>query len=91
MTHVLAKELRGRNITVNAVAPGPTATMLFLDGKPKEVIDHLTKLAPLEWIGEPAPEGRRGDRAVAGTAAVALAPAVAAVNHLANSRLLVDI
>jgi 3-oxoacyl-[acyl-carrier protein] reductase len=51
MTHVLAKELRGRNITVNAVAPGPTATKLFLDGMPKEVIDHLTKLAPLEWIG----------------------------------------
>jgi 3-oxoacyl-[acyl-carrier protein] reductase len=54
MTHVLAKELRGRNITVNAVAPGPTATKLFLDGMPKEVIDHLTKLAPLEWIGEPS-------------------------------------
>jgi 3-oxoacyl-[acyl-carrier protein] reductase len=52
MTHVLAKELRGRNITVNAVAPGPTATKLFLDGKPKEVIDHLVKLAPLERLGE---------------------------------------
>jgi 3-oxoacyl-[acyl-carrier protein] reductase len=54
MTHVLSKELRGRNITVNAVAPGPTATKLFLDGKPKEVIEHLTKLAPLERLGEPA-------------------------------------
>jgi 3-oxoacyl-[acyl-carrier protein] reductase len=54
MTHVLSKELRGRNITVNAVAPGPTATELFLDGKPKEVIDHLAKLAPLERLGEPA-------------------------------------
>jgi 3-oxoacyl-[acyl-carrier protein] reductase len=53
MTHVLAKELRGRNITVNAVAPGPTATDLFLKGKPKEVIDHLAKLAPLERLGEP--------------------------------------
>src|SRR5207342_1628810 len=40
MTHVLSKELRGRNITVNAVAPGPTATKLFLDGKPQQVIDH---------------------------------------------------
>jgi 3-oxoacyl-[acyl-carrier protein] reductase len=39
MTHVMAKELRGRNITVNAVAPGPTATSLFLDGKPQAVID----------------------------------------------------
>lgn len=53
MTHVLAKELRGRSITVNAVAPGPTATALFLDGKPQEVIDHLTKLAPLERLGQP--------------------------------------
>jgi 3-oxoacyl-[acyl-carrier protein] reductase len=53
MTHVLANELRGRNITVNAVAPGPTATDLFLKGKPKEVIEHLTKLAPLERLGEP--------------------------------------
>jgi 3-oxoacyl-[acyl-carrier protein] reductase len=54
MTHVLSKELRGRNITVNSVAPGPTATKLFLDGKPKEVVDRLTKLAPLERLGEPA-------------------------------------
>jgi 3-oxoacyl-[acyl-carrier protein] reductase len=53
MTHVLAKELRGRNITVNSVAPGPTATALFLDGKPQEVIDRLTKLAPLERLGQP--------------------------------------
>jgi 3-oxoacyl-[acyl-carrier protein] reductase len=53
MTHVMAKELRGRNITVNAVAPGPTATALFLDGKPQAVIDHLTKLAPLERLGQP--------------------------------------
>jgi 3-oxoacyl-[acyl-carrier protein] reductase len=53
MTHVLSKELRGRNITVNAVAPGPTATKLFLDGKPQQVIDHLAKLAPLERLGQP--------------------------------------
>jgi 3-oxoacyl-[acyl-carrier protein] reductase len=53
MTHVLAKELRGRNITVNAIAPGPTATALFLDGKPQAVIDNLTKLAPLERLGKP--------------------------------------
>jgi 3-oxoacyl-[acyl-carrier protein] reductase len=53
MTHVLANELRGRNITVNAVAPGPTATELFLKGKSPEVIDHLAKLAPLERLGEP--------------------------------------
>jgi 3-oxoacyl-[acyl-carrier protein] reductase len=54
MTHVLAKELRGRNITVNAVAPGPTGTKLFFEGKPKEVIDRFVKLAPLERLGEPA-------------------------------------
>ncbi len=53
MTHILSKELRGRNITVNAIAPGPTATALFLDGKPQAVIDHLTKLAPLERLGQP--------------------------------------
>jgi 3-oxoacyl-[acyl-carrier protein] reductase len=53
MTSVLAKELRGRNITVNAIAPGPTATKLFLDGKPQEVVDRLAKLAPLERLGQP--------------------------------------
>lgn len=53
MTHVLSKELRGRHITVNAIAPGPTATALFLDGKPQSVIDQLTKLAPLERLGQP--------------------------------------
>src|SRR5258706_3680807 len=53
MTSILAKELRGRNITVNAVAPGPIATKLFLDGKPREVIDALAKLAPLERLGQP--------------------------------------
>jgi 3-oxoacyl-[acyl-carrier protein] reductase len=53
MTSVLAKELRGRNITVNSVAPGPTATKLFLDGKPQAVVDHLAKLAPLERLGQP--------------------------------------
>ena len=53
MTSILAKELRGRNITVNAVAPGPTATKLFLDGKPQELIDRLAKMAPLERLGQP--------------------------------------
>jgi len=53
LTSVLSKELRGRAITVNAVAPGPTATDLFLNGKPQEVIDRLAKAAPLERLGQP--------------------------------------
>ncbi|GAB3668275.1 SDR family oxidoreductase [Ramlibacter alkalitolerans] len=53
MTRVLAKELRGRNITVNAVAPGPTATELLLDGKPEAVVQQLAMLAPLERLGQP--------------------------------------
>jgi len=53
MTHVLSKELRGRNVTVNVVAPGPTGTDLFLKGKPQEVIDNFAKLSPLERLGTP--------------------------------------
>jgi 3-oxoacyl-[acyl-carrier protein] reductase len=53
LVHVLANELRGRNITVNAVAPGPTGTALFLDGKSPEQVAELAKLAPLERLGEP--------------------------------------
>ncbi|HEY9104164.1 SDR family oxidoreductase [Chitinimonas sp.] len=53
MTAILAKELRGKNITVNAVAPGPTATDLFLNGKTDETIDRLAKLNPLERLGKP--------------------------------------
>ncbi|MGA0609415.1 SDR family oxidoreductase [Caldimonas sp. KR1-144] len=53
MTNIFAKELRGRSITVNAVAPGPTATALFLDGKTPEAIERLAKAAPLERLGEP--------------------------------------
>ena len=53
MTAVLSKELRGRSITANAVAPGPTATDLFLNGKSPELIDRLAKMNPLERLGTP--------------------------------------
>jgi 3-oxoacyl-[acyl-carrier protein] reductase len=53
LVHVLANELRGRNITVNAVAPGPVGTDLFLEGKSEEQIAQLSKLAPLERLGQP--------------------------------------
>jgi 3-oxoacyl-[acyl-carrier protein] reductase len=50
---ILAKELHGRDITVNAVAPGPTATPLFLDGKDQATIDHMASLNPLGRLGVP--------------------------------------
>ncbi|MEK1893386.1 MAG: SDR family oxidoreductase [Rhizobium sp.] len=52
-TRVFAKELRGRNITVNAVAPGPIATDLFLNGKSDELIAQFSKMPPLERLGQP--------------------------------------
>lgn len=54
MTLVLARELRGRDVTVNAVAPGPTATPLFLDGKDEATVERLAAQAPLERLGTPA-------------------------------------
>ncbi|WP_126635357.1 SDR family oxidoreductase [Embleya hyalina] len=53
LTLILARELRGRDVTVNTVAPGPTATDLFLDGKTPEQIDLLAKAPPLERLGTP--------------------------------------
>ena len=53
MTNIFAKEMRGKGISVNAVAPGPTATDLFLDGKPAELVERLAKAAPLARLGTP--------------------------------------
>jgi 3-oxoacyl-[acyl-carrier protein] reductase len=72
MTNIFAKELRGRGVTVNAVAPGPTATALFLDGKTPEQIASFTKAAPLERLGTPED--------VANTVSMLASPAASWVN-----------
>lgn len=53
LVRVLANELRGRGITVNAVAPGPVATELFFEGKSQEQIDSIAAMSPMERLGEP--------------------------------------
>jgi 3-oxoacyl-[acyl-carrier protein] reductase len=53
LTAILSKEMRGRSITVNAVAPGPTATELFLTGKSPELVERMAKMPPLERIATP--------------------------------------
>lgn len=53
MTLILARELRGRDITVNTVAPGPTATPLFFNGKSEEQVNHIASLNPMQRLGTP--------------------------------------
>ncbi|GHF66262.1 SDR family oxidoreductase [Amycolatopsis bartoniae] len=53
VTLTLARELRGRDITVNAVAPGPTATELFFEGKSDELVANIAAESPLERLGQP--------------------------------------
>jgi 3-oxoacyl-[acyl-carrier protein] reductase len=53
MTLILARELRGRDVTVNAVGPGPTATDLFFEGKDQELIDRIASQPPLARLGTP--------------------------------------
>ena len=53
LTRVLAKELGSRDISVNAVAPGPTATDLFLRDKSDEQVEHIAGLIPLGRLGQP--------------------------------------
>ncbi|SDA97425.1 SDR family oxidoreductase [Mesorhizobium qingshengii] len=53
MTHILAKELGARRVTVNAVAPGPIETALFLDGKSEAQVAAIGKMIPLGRLGQP--------------------------------------
>lgn len=53
MTLILARELAGRDVTVNVVAPGPTASPLFLDGKPDEVVQRIAGMNPMGRLGTP--------------------------------------
>lgn len=54
MTHILAKELGPRGITVNAIAPGPVATELFFQGKDEATIEGMKRMNPLGRLGEVA-------------------------------------
>jgi len=53
LTPIFAKEMRGRSITVNAVAPGPVATDLFFNGKTEAQIQQLANMPPLQRLGQP--------------------------------------
>ncbi|MEV4410789.1 SDR family oxidoreductase [Catellatospora sp. NPDC049609] len=67
LTLILAREMRGRDVTVNSLAPGPTATELFLEGKDEEHLARLAAQAPLERLGRPED--------IAGTVAFLAGPA----------------
>lgn len=53
MTRVMAKDLAAKGICVNAVAPGPTATDLFLKGKTEQMVKTIASLSPMNRIGKP--------------------------------------
>ena len=54
MSKVLAKELRGREMTVNILSPGPTATDMFLEGKSAELVETFARQSPFQRLGTPA-------------------------------------
>ncbi|GAA5185471.1 SDR family oxidoreductase [Rugosimonospora acidiphila] len=53
ITLILARELRGRDVTVNVVAPGPVATELFFQGKSEELVARISAEPPMERLGTP--------------------------------------
>lgn len=53
LSHILAKELGAKAITVNVVSPGPTETELFMDGKSPEVVARMAQMASLGRLGQP--------------------------------------
>nr|KYP63782.1 Short-chain type dehydrogenase/reductase [Cajanus cajan] len=52
MVKVLAKELKGTQISANCVAPGPIATEMFFEGKSAEVVDRIVQESPMGRLGE---------------------------------------
>lgn len=53
LSQVMSKEMRGRRISVNAVAPGPTATRLLLEGLSADFVEQIAKNSPYERLGTP--------------------------------------
>lgn len=53
MTKVISKDLVRKDISVNAVAPGPTSTELFLRGKSEQLLNTIASLSPHNRIGQP--------------------------------------
>ncbi|KAK7396167.1 hypothetical protein VNO78_16978 [Psophocarpus tetragonolobus] len=52
MVKVLAKELKGTQITANCVAPGPIATDMFFEGRTEETVNRIVQECPLGRLGE---------------------------------------
>lgn len=54
MTMILAREMRGRDVTVNTVSPGPTSTEFLTDVNDEQALSRLASAPPLERLGTPA-------------------------------------
>ena len=53
MTRVLSKDLGRKGILVNCVAPGPTATDMFLEGKSEALVKQIAGQNPFGRLGTP--------------------------------------